>query len=50
MVCKTPLDHNRTAPRDDSRQSFCRERNPRQPNTCVQSEIVDTLFGLLNAL
>ena len=48
MVGKTPLGHNRTAARHDSRQSLRRERNPRQSNTGVQREIVDTLLSLLD--
>ena len=48
MVGKAPLRHNRTAARDDSRQSIRRERNPRQPNTSMQREIVDSLLSLLD--
>src|SRR5579863_3441952 len=48
VMGKTPLGHNRAAARDDSGEPTSGQRNPRQTDTCVQCEVVYSLFCLLD--
>ena len=47
-MSETPLGHDRTAATDDPGGSLRRHRDIRQSYTCMNREIVDTLFSLLD--
>ena len=48
LVCRTPVRHDGTATRDDTREALHRQRDELPAQAGVDGEVVDTLLRLLD--
>src|SRR3546814_13926403 len=48
MMCQAPFSHNRSAARHNPCHAIAGHGNDGQSNACMNSEVINTLFGLFN--